>query len=84
MRWWSAVGDAFMAEQARQFLIQELRRRWDETLVRLNTLLGPACPGCGRKAGRPETDRSPIWQCAACSVRYLPSALVRTGAKNNR
>jgi ribosomal protein L37AE/L43A len=73
-----------MAERTKQFLIEELRRRWDEALVRLNTLLAPPCPGCGRKAGRPETDRSPIWQCAACGVRYLPSALVRTGAKDPR
>jgi ribosomal protein L37AE/L43A len=73
-----------MAERAKQFLRRELRRRWDELQLRLDTLLGPPCPGCGRKTGRPETHRSPIWQCAACGVRYLPSALVRTSPKDPR
>jgi ribosomal protein L37AE/L43A len=49
---------------------------------RLRRMFGPACPECGRRTTKPETPSSPIWVCATCGLRYLPSPVGATPARS--
>jgi ribosomal protein L37AE/L43A len=70
-----------MVAYARQVVTEQVHRHTEALLFRVRAYFGPPCPDCGRKAARPETERSPILQCQACGTRYLNPATGRTSAK---
>jgi ribosomal protein L37AE/L43A len=56
----------------------------DGVIGRLRRMFGPTCPECGRRTTKPETPSSPIWLCATCGLRYLPSSVGSGPARSTK